>query len=302
MEDNIRVFKSGFIGIIGRPNVGKSTLFNAIVGENISIISDKPQTTRNKITGIKNLSDAQLIFLDTPGMHRPKTPLNRVMVQTAQDTIHDSDILLMLIQADHDVNHHDLFLIEYLTQIQVPVFLVINKIDLIENKYLLPLIDKFRNLYNYREIFPISALKGNGINDLLEAIKIILPEGPQYFPDDIATDSTERFIAAEFIREKILLLTEQEVPYASAVIVDVFKEDEGKNLISISATITMEKESQKAIIIGKKGATLKKIGTAARLEMEKFFSAMVFLELYVRVKKNWTSSDKMLQDLGILKR
>jgi GTP-binding protein Era len=296
------VFKSGFIGIIGRPNVGKSTLFNAIVGENISIIANKPQTTRNKITGIKNLSDAQLIFLDTPGIHRPKTPLNRAMVQTAQDTIHDSDILLMLIQADSDVHHHDLFLIEYLARIQVPVFLVINKIDLIENKYLLPLIDKFRNLYDYREIFPISALKGDGIDDLLEAIKLILPEGPQYYPDDIATDSTERFIAAEFIREKILLLTKQEVPYASAVIVDLFKEDEGKNLISISATITMEKESQKAIIIGKKGAILKKIGTAARLEMEKFFSARIFLELYVRVKKNWTSSDKMLQELGILKR
>jgi GTP-binding protein Era len=296
------VFKSGFIGIIGRPNVGKSTLFNAIVGENISIIADKPQTTRNKITGIKNLSDAQLIFLDTPGMHKPKKPLNRAMVQTAQDTIHDSDILLMLIQADTDVHHHDLFLIEYLKQIKAPVFLVINKIDLIKKKYLLPLIDKFRNLYNYREIFPISALKGYGIDDLLEAIKIILPEGPQYFPDDIATDSTERFIAAEFIRSKILFLTKQEIPYASAVIVDVFKEDEGKNLISISATITMEKESQKAIIIGKKGATLKKIGTAARLEMEKFFNSRIFLELYVRVKKNWTSSDKMLQELGILKR
>ncbi len=176
------MFKSGFIGIIGRPNVGKSTLFNAIVGENISIVADKPQTTRNKITGIKNLSDAQLIFLDTPGMHKPKTPLNRAMVQTAQDTIHDSDILLMLIEADTDVHHHDLFLIEYLKQIKAPVFLVINKIDLIEKKYLLPLIDKFRALYDYREIFPISALKGDGIDDLLEAIKIILPEGPQYFP------------------------------------------------------------------------------------------------------------------------
>ncbi len=295
------MFKSGFIGIIGRPNVGKSTLFNAIVGENISIITDKPQTTRNKITGIKNLPDAQLIFLDTPGMHRPKTPLNRAMVQTARDTIHDADILLMLTEAGADVHHHDLFLIAYLAHIQVPVFLVINKIDLFENKYLLPLIDKFRTLYNYRDIFPISALKGDGIDDLLEAIKTILPEGPQYYPEDIATDATERFIAAEFIREKILLLTKQEVPYASAVIVDVFKEDKAKNLISISATITIEKESQKAIIIGKKGEMLRKIGTQARLEMEKFFNARVFLELYVRVKKNWTSSDKMLQEFGILK-
>jgi GTP-binding protein Era len=207
----------------------------------------------------------------------------------------------MLTEAGSDVHHHDLFLIEYLRQIQVPVFLAINKIDLIEKKYLLPLIEKFSALYDYREIFPVSALKGDGIDDLLEAIKLILPEGPQYYPDDIATDSTERFIAAEFIREKIIRLTEQEVPYASAVIVDVFKEDKGKNLISISATITMEKESQKAIIIGKKGEMLKKIGTQARLEMENFFDAKIFLELYVRVKKNWTSSDKMLQELGILK-
>jgi GTP-binding protein Era len=235
-------------------------------------------------------------------MHKPKTPLNRAMVQTAQNTIHDSDILLMLIPADSDIHPHDLFLIENLAQIKVPVFLVINKIDLIEKKYLLPLIDKFRALYDYRDIFPVSALKRHGIDDLLEAIKKILPEGPMYYPDDIVTDATERFIAAEFIRAKILLLTKQEVPYSSVVVVDLFKEDEVKNLIRISATINMEKESQKAIIIGKKGVTLKKIGTAARFEMEKFYNAKIFLELYVRVKKNWTSSDKMLKEFGLLTR
>jgi len=295
------LFRSGFIGIIGRPNAGKSTLFNAIVGDKISIITDKPQTTRNKITGIKNLPDAQLIFLDTPGMHKPKTPLNRAMVQTTRETISSVDVLLMLIEANSDVQPHDLFLIESLSQIKTPVILVINKTDLIEKKFLLPLIDKFRTLYDYREIFPISALKGQGIEELLNAIKEILPEGPQYYPADMITDATERFIAAEFIREKITLLTKQEIPYATAVEIELFKEDEEKNLICISAAINVEKESQKAIMIGKKGAMLKNIGTQARMDMEKIFGARVFLELFVRVKEDWTSSDRMLQEFGLLK-
>jgi len=295
------VFKSGFIGIIGRPNVGKSTLFNAFIGEKISIMADKPQTTRNKITGIKNFPDAQLIFLDTPGIHKAKTLLNRVMVQTARESFNDADILLMLVEADSDVHSQDMFLIEALSEINIPVFLVINKIDLIEKKLLLPLIDKFRTLYNYQEIFLVSAIKGDGLDDLLQTIKNNLPEGPQYFTEDTFTDATERFIAAEFIREKIMLLTKQEVPYATAVGIDTFKEDEENNLIRISATITVEKESQKAIMIGKKGAMLKNIGTQARLEMENLFGSKVFLELFVRVKKDWTSSDKMLQELGLLK-
>lgn len=296
------MFKSGFIGIIGRPNAGKSTLFNAIIGDKISIITDKPQTTRNKITGIKNYSDAQLIFLDTPGMHRPKTPLNRAMVQTTKETINGVDILLMLIEANTDVHPHDLFLIESLAQTEAPVILVINKIDLIEKKFLLPLIDKFRTLYDFREIFPVSALKGEGVEDLLDAVKGMLPEGPKYYPDDIQTDATERFIAAEFIREKITLFTKQEVPYSTAVEIELFKEDEAKNLIRISATINVEKDSQKAIIIGKRGAMLKNIGTQARMEMEQLFGAKVYLELFVRVKKDWTSSERMLQEFGLLKR
>jgi GTPase len=295
------VFKSGFIGIIGRPNVGKSTLFNAIIGEKVSIIVDKPQTTRNKITGIKNLPDAQLVFLDTPGVHKAKTPLNRAMVQAARDSFNDADILLMMVEATASVHSQDIFLIEGLAEIKIPVFLIINKIDLIEKNLLLPLIDKFRTLYDYKEIFPISAIKGNGLNELLETIKSYLPEGPQYFSEDTFTDATERFIAAEFIREKIMLLTAQEVPYATAVEIDTFKEDEEKNLIRISATITVEKESQKAIMIGKKGAMLKNIGTQARLEMENLFDSKVFLELFVRVRKDWTSSDKMLQEFGLLK-
>jgi GTP-binding protein Era len=295
------MFKSGFIGIIGRPNVGKSTLFNAIIGEKISIIADKPQTTRNKITGIKNLPDAQLIFLDTPGIHKAKTPLNRAMVQTAQETLKDAEILLMLVEANSASNPQDIFLIETLAEVKVPVFLVINKIDLIEKNLLLPLIDKFRTLYNFREIFPVSAVQGCGLDDLLQSIKETLPEGPQYFANDAFTDASERFIASEFIREKILLLTKQEIPYVTAVEVDTFKEDEEKNLIRISATINVEKESQKVIMIGKKGLMLKSIGTQARLEMEKLFGAKVFLELFVRVKKDWTSSDKMLREFGLLK-
>ena len=295
------MFKSGFIGIIGRPNVGKSTFLNTIVGDKISIVANKPQTTRDKITGIKNYPDAQLIFLDTPGIHNPKTLLNRAMVQTAQKAIGDAEVLLMLIEANADVHHQDLFLIESLKPVKVPVFLVINKIDLIDKKLLLPLINKFRKLYDYREIFPLSALTGEGIDELLTAIKQILPEGPQLFPEDILTDATERFIAAEFIREQITVLTNQEIPYVSAVTMDLFKEDEEKNIIRISATINVEKESQKAIMIGKKGSMLKNIGTKSRLQMEKLFGAKVFLELFVRVSKEWTSSDKMLREFGILK-
>lgn len=296
------MFKSGFIGIIGRPNAGKSTLFNAIIGDKISIITDKPQTTRNKITGIKNYPDAQLIFVDTPGMHKPKTPLNKAMIRTTRETIGSVDVLLMLVEAHTDILPHDLFLFESLSQTSIPVILVINKIDLVEKKFLLPLIDKFRNLYRFKEIFPVSALEGEGIEALLRTVKEMLPEGPKYYPDDMQTDATERFIAAEFIREKITLFTKQEIPYSTAVEIDLFKEDEEKNLIRISATIHVEKESQKAIMIGKKGSMLKKIGTESRLEMEKLLGAKVFLELFVNVRKEWTTSDKMLQEFGILKR
>ena len=295
------MFKSGFIGIIGRPNPGKSTLFNAIIGDKISIMTHKPQTTRNKITGIKNYPDAQLIFLDTPGMHKPKTPLNRAMVRTTREAIGSVDVLLMMIEAQTDVQPHDLFLIESLNETKAPVLLVINKIDLIEKKFLLPLMDKFRRIYDFREIVPISALHGNGVEELLTIVKEMLPEGPKYYPDDIVTDATERFIASEFIREKITLHTKQELPYSAAVEIDLFKEDEARNLIRITATINVEKDSQKAIMIGKKGAMLKKIGTQARLDMENLFGAKVYLELFVRVRKEWTASERMLEEFGLLK-
>ncbi|HOD63354.1 MAG TPA: GTPase Era [Smithellaceae bacterium] len=295
------VFKSGFIAILGRPNVGKSTFFNAVIGDKISIVADKPQTTRNRISGILNFPEAQLIFLDTPGMHNPKTPLNRAMVKAARDTIGDADLILMMVEADKPVGAQDLFLIEALAGVQAPVFLAINKTDRAEKSLLLPLMDQCRRLYDFAGIFPVSARTGNGLEALIHGIKEALPDGPRLFPDDIATEATERFIAGEFIREQILRLTSQEIPYASAVEIDLFKEDESKNLIRISATILVEKESQKAIMIGKKGALLKKIGTRARLAMENLFGAKVFLELFVRVKKDWTTSDKMLRELGLMK-
>ncbi len=292
------MFKSGFIAIIGRPNVGKSTLLNRILGEKLAITSSKPQTTRNRITGIRNSDDAQMVFLDTPGIHRANTPLNRYMVKTAMSTFSEVDLILLLIDADRGHNSDDDLIIENLRQAGAPVYLVINKIDRVDKLKLLPLIDRFRSLFDFREIVPVSAVNGNGVDRLLELIRESLPEGPKYFPDDAFTENSERFIAAEIVREKILMLTHKEIPYATAVTVDAFKEDEEKNLIRITATITVEKDSQKGILIGKGGKMLKEIGTQARVEMEKFFAAKIFLELFVRVRKDWTKDAKWLKEFG----
>lgn len=295
------MFKSGFIGIIGRPNVGKSTLINRVVGERIAITTHKPQTTRNRIMGIRNLAEpqpGQMIFLDTPGIHRATTLLNRAMVEAATGIFEKVDLLLLLAEAGSAPHPDDRYIIESIGETLLPVILVINKIDLVEKSILLPLIDAFRNLHPFREIIPLSALKNNGVDHLIGEIWKVLPEGPQYFPEEMMTDRSERFIAAEIIREKITLLTRKEIPYATAVVVDAFQEDEAKNMIRIAATIHVAKESQKGIIIGKKGTMLKEIGTRARLELEKFFAAKVFLELFVRVAKDWTHDPRMLQEFG----
>jgi len=295
------MFKSGFISIIGRPNVGKSTLLNAIVGERIAITTHKPQTTRNKIVGIRNLTEpqaAQMIFLDTPGIHRAETPLNRAMVETATATFRSVDLLLMLTEASAAAHSDDRMILGFLRETVIPVFLVINKIDLVDAPLLLPMIEKYRKLFPFREILPVSALKVRGIDILIGEILKLLPEGPRYFPEEIMTDRSDRFIAAESIREKITLRTRQEIPYATAVVIDAFKEDESKNLIRISATIHVEKDSQKGIIIGKNGSMLKEIGTRARLDLESFFAAKVFLELYVRVAKDWTHDPRLLHEFG----
>ena len=292
------MFKSGFIAIVGRPNVGKSTLLNAIVGEKLAITSSKPQTTRNRITGIRNTEDGQFIFLDTPGIHQAKTPLNRYMVKAATSAFGEVDLVLLLVEADRGFDPEDGLILDVLRTVDVPVFLVINKIDLVAKPMLLPLIDRFRGLRDFREIVPVSAATGDGVDRLLDLIRDAMPEGPKLFPDDMFTDNSERFIAAEIVREKILELTHREIPYATAVTVDSFKENEGKNRIRIAATITVEKDSQKGILIGKGGRMLKEIGTQARLEMEKFFAAKIFLELFVRVRKDWTKDARWLKEFG----
>lgn len=292
------MFKSGFIAIAGRPNVGKSTLLNAIVGEKLAITSSKPQTTRNRITGIRNTEDGQFIFLDTPGIHHAKTPLNRYMVKEATSAFGEVDLILLLVEADRGFDPDDGLILGSLPAAGVPAFLVINKIDLVEKPKLLPLIDRFRGLYDFREIVPVSAATGDGVGLLLDLIRDAMPVGPKLFPDDMFTDNSERFIAAEIVREKILQLTHREIPYATAVTVDSFKEDEEKNRIRIAATITVEKDSQKGILIGKGGRMLKEIGTQSRLEMEKFFAAKIFLELFVRVRKDWTKDAKWLKEFG----
>jgi len=292
------LFKSGFIAIVGRPNVGKSTLLNAIVGEKLAITSRKPQTTRNRITGILNTGDGQFIFLDTPGIHDAKTPLNRCMVKAATSAFGEVDLILLLVEADRGLDPGDGLILEGLRSSAVPVFLVINKVDLVEKPKLLPLIDRFRGLHDFREIVPVSAATGEGVGRLLELIVDAMPEGPKLFPDDLFTNQSERFIAAEIVREKILELTHREIPYATAVTVDSFKEDEERNRIRIAATITVEKDSQKGILIGKGGRMLKEIGMQSRLEMERFFAAKIFLELFVRVRKDWTKDPRWLKEFG----
>jgi len=292
------LFKSGFISIVGRPNVGKSTLLNGIIGEKIAITTHKPQTTRNKIMGIKNVENGQLIFLDTPGIHRATTPLSRSMVATATGTFRSADILLFLVTAHEAVHRDDQLIIDSFRSMTLPVILAINKTDLVPRTAILPVVDRFMRLYPFTEIIPVSALKSQGIPVIIEQIWRLLPEGPPYFPEDMMTDRTERFIAAEIIREKITILTHQEVPYATAVVVEMFKEDEGKNLIHIQATINVAKDSQKGILIGKKGAMLKEIGKRARLDMERFFAARIYLELFVRVRKDWIHDPRMLQEFG----
>jgi GTP-binding protein Era len=239
-----------------------------------------------------------MIFIDTPGIHRATTPLNKFMVTAAKDAFRSADIILLVVEAMEGVHSDDQLIIESLRNIRLPVILLINKIDLVRKKNILPVIDQFQQFFSFSEIIPISALTGDGLRTLMEQIWKILPEGPRYFPDDMMTDRTERFIAAEIIREKIIMLTHQEIPYATAVVVDSFKEDEDKNLLVIQATINVAKDSQKGIVIGKRGSMLREIGKRARQDMEKFFATRIYLELFVRVRKDWTHDAGMLREFG----
>ena len=291
-------FKSGFVSIIGRPNVGKSTLLNAILGEKIAIVSKKPQTTRNKIRGIKNTEDAQIIFLDTPGIHTTKGYLNEFMIKEAMSSLKDVDNIIYLVEATKNIGEEDVFIIKNLNNVKCHIILGINKVDMAPKDKLLPLIDEYSRLFPFKEIIPLSAAKGEGIDKLLRLIIELLPEGPKYFQEELLTDLPERFIAAEIIREKVFELTKQEIPYSTAVVVERFKEDPKKKLVSISATINIERDSQKGIIIGKGGGMLKQIGTRARIDIERLLGTKVYLELFVKVLKDWTKDKRLLKEFG----
>ena len=292
------IFKSGFVSIIGRSNVGKSTLLNKLIGEKISIVSDKPQITRNKILGVKNFPGIQVVFIDTPGIHKPRHKLNEYMVNTALSTLDEVDIIFFMVEAGELAGPGDRYIMGLLDKITKPVFLLINKIDIVQKDTLLPQIDEYRGLYKFEEIFPISALCGDNLDKLNESLKKYLYEGPQYFPEDIVTDQPMRFIASEIIREKIYQFTYHEIPYSIAVGIEDFQEAEDKNLILIRAIIYVERDSQKGIIIGKGGAMLKKVGQLAREELEAIMGIKVFLELWVKVKDKWQSDDTVLKILG----
>jgi len=297
-EEKKGMFKSGFISLIGRPNVGKSTLLNLLLGEKIAIISDKPQTTRNRILGIKNHPDGQIAFLDTPGVHRARSKLNQSMVRAALATYNEVDGICFIIEANRPFTDENDFIMETLKKVGKPVFLAINKIDLVPKGDLLPIMDQYSRLRPFEQIIPISALLGDGVDVLVAEMLKVLPEGPKLFPEDMITDLSERFLAAELIREKVFQFTREEIPYAAAVMVEDFKEREEKNLIVINATIQVERESQKGILIGEKGRMLKEIGRLAREEIEALLGAKVFLELWVKVEKNWREDPGALRRLG----
>jgi GTP-binding protein Era len=288
-------FKSGVVAIVGRPNAGKSTLVNTLVGQKVAIVSPKPQTTRNRIQGILNRDDAQIVLVDTPGIHQPENVLSRMMMDELQYALEGIDILSLIVDATADFGAGDRFSIEWVKRFRGPVFLLLNKVDRVRKQLLLPLIERYNKVFEFAEIFPISALTGAGCLDLVNSWLALLPEAPPHFPSDQFTDQPERFLAAELVREKAILITREEVPHAIAVLVDNF--EEGQTLTRIRATIYVEREGQKGILIGKGGATIKKIGTQARQELETILGTKVFLELMVKVQPNWRQNSSIVRQL-----
>jgi GTP-binding protein Era len=291
------MFKSGFVTIIGRPNVGKSTLLNNLMGEKLSIVSSRPQTTRNNIQTILTSEDYQIVFVDTPGIHKPRHKLGEYMVKVAQDTIKEVDLVLFLANPEVEINKADEHVLEQLRNAKVPIFLVLNKIDENTDERVAATLKNYSEYFNFTEIIPISAIKGKNTDKLLELMVKTLPEGPMYYPEDMITDQQERFIVSETIREKALRLLSQEVPHGIAVEIISMKKDE-KNIYNIEATMLCEKDSHKGIIIGKGGETLKKISTYARQDIEKFLGTKVYLKLWVKVKKEWRDNSSLLRELG----
>jgi GTPase len=295
-------FRSGFVCILGRPNAGKSTLLNALIGEKLAIISPKPQTTRNRIQGIlnvpkrKGLDGAQIVLIDTPGVHKPDSSLGRKMMVEVREALEGCDLVLLIMDVTHKLDPRDQFALEMVKQSDARAFLILNKIDLIREKArLLPIIEDYRRLYDFAEVIPISALKRKALDVLLDLVVSALPVGPRYFSEDEVTDQPARFMAAEIVREQLLLNTKEELPYATTVIVDSY--EEGKKLTRIAATIYCERDGQKAILVGKRGQMLKKIGTAARMQIERMLGTRVFLELYVKVQPGWRDSRAFIDEL-----
>ena len=299
----IEIVTSGVAALVGPPNAGKSTLLNTLLGQKISIVTPKPQTTRNRMAGVLNDEDYQIVLLDTPGLHKSRTPLNREMVRIALDSLSEVDCVVFMI----DISLPAPEKVEkqrkeeyrnYIKEVSCPAILVLNKIDLVNREELLPIIEQYADLYPFKAIIPLSALHGDGADALLKELLSFMPKGPRYFPEDIPTDASERFLSAEIIREKIFLLTGQEIPYGSAVMIDSFKEEGGGNRVTIHATIYLERKSQKGIIIGKKGAKLKQIGIAARKDIEELLQLKVSLHLWVKIRKNWSQDERFLKELG----
>ncbi|MGD6853662.1 GTPase Era [Bacillus infantis] len=290
--------KSGFISIIGRPNVGKSTFLNRVIGQKIAIMSDKPQTTRNKVQGVLTTNDAQFIFIDTPGIHKPKHKLGDFMMKIAQNTLKEVDLILFMVNAEEGFGRGEEFIIEKFQNVKTPIFLVINKIDQIHPDKLFSIIESYKEKYGFKEIVPISALEGNNVDTLLEQIKQYIPEGPQFYPADQVTDHPERFIVSELIREKALHLTREEIPHSLAVVIDKMERREDKDVINVMATVIVERDSQKGIVIGKQGAMLKEIGKRARTDIENLLGSKVYLELWVKVQKDWRNKMSQLRDFG----
>lgn len=290
-------FKSGFAAIIGRPNVGKSTLLNQVIGQKVAIMSDKPQTTRNKIHGVYTTEDMQIVFLDTPGIHKPFSKLGDYMVKAAVSALEEVDVVLFLIDVTEELGGGDRFIAERLKSVSTPVILVMNKIDKVHPEALLPVIEQYRKLHDFAEVVPVSALLGNNVNTLLDQLAKYLDEGPMYYPADQVTDHPEQFVCAELIREKILQLTRDEVPHSVAV--EIESMGTGDNgVVNIGAVIYVERDSQKGIIIGKQGAMLREIGKLARQDMERLLGSKIFLELWVKVKKDWRNREAVLKSLG----
>ena len=293
-------FKCGFVSFIGRPNAGKSTLLNRLVGSKLAIVSDKPQTTRTRILGVRHYPDAQVVFLDTPGIHRPLHRMNVRMVDTAINTIREVDLLGLVVDVTEAPGNGDRFVLDLVKEAPAPVFLLLNKIDLIKKSKLLPIIDRYRQEERFAEIIPLSAATGESVDRLERAIVERLPERERLYPDDYLTDQPERFLAGEIVREKLLQFTHAEIPYSSAVVIDRFEEPgEHDKILRLYCSIVVDRESQKPIVVGKGGEMIKRIGTAAREELERFFGTRVYLDLHVRVKQEWREDERVLGEIGL---